>query len=256
MLVVVPATALLLRTVRGRRLAQAGLVVLGLGYALVVGGLGQPLYAAVPALLCGLLLGALRTLRSSRGWDVADAERLLVPLLLALLVGLPVSVLLPDPQMAMASAGTSLIALFASFVLLGLLPLSAAGFVQMRRGPEWFIAVRYLVAKRRQTFISIITVICIGGVASGVWLIVTVLSVMNGFERLWQEEIIGNRAHFTVHSGMGPFEDYSDVLAQVEEVEGVVAAAPYLEAEGMVRGSGGRSWGCGSAASTPTASAS
>jgi lipoprotein-releasing system permease protein len=239
MLVVVPATALLLRTVRGRRLAQAGLVVLGLGYALVVGGLGQPLYAAVPTLLCGLLLGALRMLRSSRGWDVADAERLLATLLLALLVGLPVSVLLPDPEMAMASAGTSLIALFASFVLLGLLPLSAAGFVQMRRGPEWFIAVRYLVAKRRQTFISIITVICIGGVASGVWLIVTVLSVMNGFERLWQEEIIGNRAHFTVHSGMGPFEDYSEVLAQVEEIEGVVAAAPYLEAEGMVRGSGG-----------------
>jgi lipoprotein-releasing system permease protein len=72
-----------------------------------------------------------------------------------------------------------------------------------------------------------------------VWLIVTVLSVMNGFERLWREEIIGNRAHFTVHSGMGPFEDYADVLAQVEGIPGVVAAAPYLEADGMVRGSAG-----------------
>jgi lipoprotein-releasing system permease protein len=236
MLVVVPTTAALLRYVRGRRLAQASLVVLGLGYALVVGGLGQPLYAGVPALLCGASWLALRRLRRSRGWQVADAEQLMLHLLLALLVGLPVAALLPGPEMAVASAGSSLIALFAAFVLLGLLPLSAAGFVQMRRRPEWFIAVRYLVAKRRQTFISVITVICIGGVASGVWLIVTVLSVMNGFERLWREEIIGNRAHFTVHSGMGPFEDYADVLAQVEGVPGVV---PYLEAEGMVRGSAG-----------------
>jgi lipoprotein-releasing system permease protein len=239
MLVVVPATALLLRYVGGRRLAQTSLIVLGLGYALVVAGLGQPLYAGVPALLCGVSWLALRRLRRSRGWQVADAEQLMLPLLLALLVGLPVAAVLPGPEMALASAGSSLIALFASFVLLGLLPLSAAGFVQMRRGPEWFIAVRYLVAKRRQTFISVITVICIGGVASGVWLIVTVLSVMNGFERLWREEIIGNRAHFTVHSGMGPFEDYADVLAQVEGVPGVVAAAPYLEADGMVRGSAG-----------------
>jgi lipoprotein-releasing system permease protein len=239
MLVVVPATGLLLRYVGGRRLAQTSLIVLGLGYALVVGGLGQPLYAGIPALLCGLFWLSLRQLRRSRGWQVADAEQLMLPLLLALLVGLPVAALLPGPEMAVASAGSSLVALFASFVLLGLLPLSAAGFLQMRRRPEWFIAVRYLVAKRRQTFISVITVICIGGVASGVWLIVTVLSVMNGFERLWREEIIGNRAHFTVHSGMGPFEDYTDVLAQVEGVPGVVAAAPYLEAEGMVRGSAG-----------------
>jgi lipoprotein-releasing system permease protein len=239
MLVVVPATGLLLRYVGGRRLAQSSLIVLGLGYALVVAGLGQPLYAAVPALLCGSFWLALRRLRRSRGWEVADAEQLMLPLLLALLVGLPVAALLPGPEVALASAGSSLIALFASFVLLGLLPLSAAGFLEMRRRPEWFIAVRYLVAKRRQTFISVITVICIGGVASGVWLIVTVLSVMNGFESLWREEIIGNRAHFTVHSGMGPFEDYTDVLAQVEEVPGVVAAAPYLEAEGMVRGSAG-----------------
>jgi hypothetical protein len=155
MLVVVPVTGLLLRYVSGRRLAQASLVALGLGYALVVGGLGQPLYAAVPALLCGSFWLALGRLRRSRGWQVADAEQLMLPLLLALLVGLPVAFLLPGPEMALASAGSSLAALFAFFVLLGLLPLSAAGFLEMRRRPEWFIAVRYLVAKRRQTFISV-----------------------------------------------------------------------------------------------------
>ena len=83
-------------------------------------------------------------------------------------------------------------------VLLGLLPLAAAGLLDTRERAEWFIAVRYLVAKRRQTFISVITGICVVGIAAGVWLIVVVLSVMNGFERTWREEIIGNRAHLTV----------------------------------------------------------
>ncbi len=124
-------------------------------------------------------------------------------------------------------------------VLLGLVPLGAAGFLGLRGSAEWFIAARYLVAKRRQTFISIITLICIGGVAAGVWLIITVLSVMNGFERVWREEIIGNRAHFTVHNGLGPFEDWRDVLDRVSRTPGVVGASPFLDAEGMVRGAGG-----------------
>jgi lipoprotein-releasing system permease protein len=124
-------------------------------------------------------------------------------------------------------------------VLLGLVPLGAAGFLGLRGSAEWFIAARYLVAKRRQTFISIITLICVGGVAAGVWLIITVLSVMNGFERVWREEIIGNRAHFTVQSGLGPFEGWRDVLDRVSHTPGVVGASPFLDAEGMVRGAGG-----------------
>ncbi|MEN8185074.1 MAG: lipoprotein-releasing ABC transporter permease subunit, partial [Myxococcota bacterium] len=238
MLVVVPLTALLLRKVAPRRLAQTSLAALGLGYALLVGGLGQPLYAGIPALLCAAAWLAPATAARKRP-AAAEARALLLPLVLALAAGVPVALLLPGPELAVAGAGMALFQAFGVFVVLGLLPLAAAGFVEMRRSAEWFIAVRYLVAKRRQTFISVITVICVGGVASGVWLIVTVLSVMNGFEQLWREEIIGNRAHFTVHSGLGPFEDYSEVVARVEQVPGVVAAAPYLEAEGMVRGSSG-----------------
>ena len=126
-----------------------------------------------------------------------------------------------------------------SFVLLGLAPLALAGFLDLRGSAEWFIASRYLVAKRRQTFISVITGICVAGVAAGVWLIITVLSVMNGFERTWREEIIGNRAHFTVNSGLGSFGDYQSVLDRVLEQPGVVAASPFVQAEGMVRGDNG-----------------
>jgi lipoprotein-releasing system permease protein len=123
-------------------------------------------------------------------------------------------------------------------VVLGLLPRAAAGFVDMRGTAEWFIARRYLFAKRRQTFISVITAICVAGVAAGVWLIITVLSVMNGFERVWREEIIGNRAHLTIHS-MGPIEDYRSLLDVVTSLPDVQGASPYLDAEGMVRGPGG-----------------
>ena len=123
---------------------------------------------------------------------------------------------------------------------LGLPVLAIAGFLHARGSAAWWIALRYLVAKRRQTFISVITAICVGGVAAGVWLIITVLSVMNGFERTWREEIIGNRAHFTVRAQTGYFRDYRRALARVLTAPGIVAASPFLDAEGIVRGGGGR----------------
>jgi lipoprotein-releasing system permease protein len=74
----------------------------------------------------------------------------------------------------------------------------------------------------------------------GVWLIIVVLSVMNGFEQTWRDEILGNRAHFTVHSSFGPFVDHEEILDVVVSISGVEAASPYIDAEGMVRGSQGQ----------------
>lgn len=138
------------------------------------------------------------------------------------------------------AASTLILALLLGTIVLGLVPLAIAGFFAMRRSVEWFIAIRYLVAKRRQVFISAITAICVGGIAAGVWLIIVVLSVMNGFEQTWREEILGNRAHFTVHSSFGPFVDYDEVLDVVRATPGVEAASPYVDAEGMVRGPQGQ----------------
>ncbi len=128
---------------------------------------------------------------------------------------------------------------WAGLLVLVLLPLAAAGLFEIRRGAEWFIATRYLVAERRQVFISTITLICVGAVAAGVWLIITVLSVMNGFESTWRDEIVGNYAHFLVRSYFGEIVDYPPLLIEIENVEGVVAVSPYIEAEGMIRGVGG-----------------
>jgi lipoprotein-releasing system permease protein len=125
--------------------------------------------------------------------------------------------------------------------ILGLWPLVLAGLVAHRlaRPVEWFISLRYLVAKRRQTFISIITVICVTGVALGVAVITVVLSVMNGFSAVWEDKILGTRAHFVVHSRAGTFPDYDSVRERVRAVPGVLGATPFLEVEAILRGEGG-----------------
>src|SRR4029453_11274538 len=168
-----------------------------------------------------------------------EAERLVRTVAAVLALGAVLPLALSEPSPELSAAGLALLAAFAGTVTLGLLPLAAAGFLDMRGSVEWFVATRYLFAKRRQTFISVITAICVAGVAAGVWLIITVLSVMNGFERTWREEIIGNRAHFTIPAAGGPIRDYRAVLSAVDGVEGVVGATPYVDGDGMVRGNRG-----------------
>lgn len=250
-LVAVALLMLLTRAVLRRsgpeRLASTSLVVLGLGYATLVGGTDRLAFAAAPvavAVLCFLALRWRRRVRlaadPSLDASPGEAERLLRVLAVALLPGIPLAAALPIPVQGVAFTGALALSAFGAVVLLGLLPLAAAGLSDLRPSAEWFIAARYLVAKRRQTFISVITIICVGGVAVGVWLIIIVLSVMNGFERVWRDEIIGNRAHFTVQSGIGPIADYARVIDVVTAQPDVRGVTPYLDAEGMVRGDGGR----------------
>ena len=104
---------------------------------------------------------------------------------------------------------------------------------------EWFIAIRYLFAKRKQAFISVTSVITLGGVALGVWVMITVLSVMNGFEEQWRDKIIGANAHVIVTRVDGSMDRYEDVLVKVQETPGVVAAAPFQLSQVMLRSEGG-----------------
>jgi lipoprotein-releasing system permease protein len=216
------------------------LALLGIASALVLGGTAQLAYAAAPAIVAAgaTAILALRR-RARREGEVSEALEMFAVLAAALALGAPLAVALPEQNEQVAQAGLVAFGFVLAAVLFGLVPLAVAGIIERRPTAEWFIAVRYLLAKRRQTFISIITGICVVGIAAGVWLIIVVLSVMNGFERTWRDEIIGNRAHFTVQSGLGPFHGYDDVLLTVTGTDGVVAASPYLDAEGMVRGDAG-----------------
>ena len=121
---------------------------------------------------------------------------------------------------------------------LGLWPLALMGLIAHRRARpvEWFISLRYLVAQRRQTLISVITVICVTGVALGVAVIMVVLSVMNGFSRIWEEKIIGARAHLVVQSRTGPTPDYAELRELVIQVPGVEGATPFLSTDAILRG--------------------
>ncbi len=232
----VAVCAWLLRAISPASLARASLAVLGLGYAGIVGGSGRLGYALAPAAATLVLAGGVRWLR--RGAPVGEVERGLQLLGIVLLLGAGVA--LAGGGDAVSGAGAGLLQVFLALVFFGLLPLAAAGFLGMRHGAEWFIARRYLVARRRQTFISIISAICVGGVAAGVWLIITVLSVMNGFQNVWREEFVGKRAHLTVQSRYGTFGEYDRALETVLEEPEVIGAAPFLDAEGMLRGDAGQ----------------
>ncbi len=94
---------------------------------------------------------------------------------------------------------------------------------------EWFIGLRYLKAKRKQAFISIITLISIAGVAVGVMALIVVLAVMNGFEKTLKDKIIGTQAHLVLlKASQEGMDDYEEVAKKVEQVKGVVSAAPFI----------------------------
>jgi lipoprotein-releasing system permease protein len=99
---------------------------------------------------------------------------------------------------------------------------------------ELFVSLRYLLAKRRQTFISLITFISIAGVAVGVTALIVVLAVMNGFQDDLRTRILGITSHVVVGSFNGAFGDYQALMKEVEKEPGVVAATPFIYAQVMV----------------------
>ncbi|NWF55804.1 MAG: lipoprotein-releasing ABC transporter permease subunit [Syntrophaceae bacterium] len=99
---------------------------------------------------------------------------------------------------------------------------------------ELFISLRYLKAKRKQVFISVITFLSMAGVGLGVMALVVVLSVMRGFEDDLKGKILGTNAHLVVLQHGAPIRDYRDILQKVKGVEGVVAATPFIFTQAMI----------------------
>lgn len=93
---------------------------------------------------------------------------------------------------------------------------------------ELLIGLRYLKAKRKSTFISIITFISTAGVALGVMALIIVLAVMTGFEHDLKEKILGTNAHVVVIRNGAPMDDYQQVMEKLKGMKGVVAATPFI----------------------------
>ena len=108
---------------------------------------------------------------------------------------------------------------------------------------ERFIGWRYLKAKRKQTFISLISVISVAGVALGVTAMIVVLAVLSGFQEGVQEKILGINSHIVVLRYGAAMDNYPTLLEKVDKTQGVVSAEPFIYSQVMLSALGGVS-GC------------
>lgn len=105
----------------------------------------------------------------------------------------------------------------------------------MINSAELFVGLRYLWTKRRTRFVSFITFISMAGIALGVAALIVILSVMNGFEGELRERLLSMTAHGHVSDEDGTLENWQEVGDAVDATAGIVASAPLIEMEGMVR---------------------
>jgi lipoprotein-releasing system permease protein len=104
----------------------------------------------------------------------------------------------------------------------------------MFRAFEAFIGLRYIRAKRRNHFISFISLSSIIGLALGVMVMITVMSVMNGFKKELTERILGMASHATVNARAGAIEDWRPLQQLVQEHPRILGVAPFVDGEGML----------------------
>ena len=108
---------------------------------------------------------------------------------------------------------------------------------------EWLVAGRYLRARRKDTFISVIAFLTLAGVAIGVMTLIVVMSVMNGFRAELLDKIIGLNGHFTAYPIESKFTDYDKVVSEIEVIPGVTHAIAYVEGQVLASGVSGESTG-------------
>ncbi|MGA8707573.1 MAG: lipoprotein-releasing ABC transporter permease subunit [Steroidobacteraceae bacterium] len=99
---------------------------------------------------------------------------------------------------------------------------------------EWIIGTRYLRAASGRGFLSFISVVSVLGLAIGVAVLIVVLSVMNGFERELKTRILSVTSHATLMGLDGTLEDWRRDQAKALQMPGVLAAAPYIEAQALL----------------------
>ena len=99
---------------------------------------------------------------------------------------------------------------------------------------EAFIGLRYVRARRRSHFISFISLVSMLGIAVGVLALITVLSVMNGFQQELAGRILAMASHAEVIREDGAIGDWRAVAAILNREPGITGAAPYFRREGML----------------------
>ncbi len=99
---------------------------------------------------------------------------------------------------------------------------------------ELFISWRYLMAKRKERFISTICLISILGIALGVMALIVVISVMNGFDRELREKFVGINPHILIQK-QGGIDNPQELLRTLNETEHVVGASPFIHGQALFK---------------------
>ena len=98
---------------------------------------------------------------------------------------------------------------------------------------EWMLSLRYLRARRKEGFISVIAGFSFLGIMLGVATLIIVMAVMNGFRQELLSKILGLNGHLLIQPLEQPLTDYADVAARVSKVNGVYLAAPLVEGQAL-----------------------
>lgn len=99
---------------------------------------------------------------------------------------------------------------------------------------ELWISLKYLLAKRKEKFISIISLISVLGVAVGVMALIVVLAVMSGFDNDLRDKIVGTNSHIIIERE-GGIEDFNEVIEKVNMISYVMASSPFLNGQALIR---------------------
>jgi lipoprotein-releasing system permease protein len=102
------------------------------------------------------------------------------------------------------------------------------------RSFELFVGLRYTRAKRRTQFVSFISMISMAGIALGIAALITVMSVMNGFEKEIRARILGAAAHVQILGSEAGIADWERLADQARKNPEVAAAAPYVMGQGLL----------------------
>ena len=98
---------------------------------------------------------------------------------------------------------------------------------------EWLLSLRYLRARRKEGFISVIAGFSFLGIMLGVATLIIVMAVMNGFRKELLDKILGLNGHLLVQPLESPLTDWKEVAERINQVKGIRLAAPVVDGQAL-----------------------
>src|SRR6188508_3437928 len=98
---------------------------------------------------------------------------------------------------------------------------------------EWMLSLRYLRARRKEGFISVIAGFSFLGIVLGVATLIIVMAVMNGFRKELLDKILGLNGHLLIQPLESPLTDWKEVAERVSKIDGIMLASPVVEGQAL-----------------------